>query len=99
MRKLAWVLATDANPDLRDGAEAVRLANLASQKSAPATASDWDTQAAACAAAGQFSDAVSAAMKALDAANAAGQKDLATQIQNRLTLYQAGTAFHESPRQ
>ncbi len=95
MRKLAWVLATDANPDLRDGAEALRLATLANQQAAPATASDWDTQAAAAAAAGQFSNAVSAAKKALELANAAGQKDLAALIQSRLTLYQAGTAFHE----
>jgi Tfp pilus assembly protein PilF len=95
LRKLAWVLATDANPDLRDGAEALRLAAQANQKAAPAMASDWDTQAAACAAAGQFADAVTAANKALEAANAAGQKELAAQIQGRLALYQAGTAFYE----
>jgi tetratricopeptide (TPR) repeat protein len=91
-KNLAWLLATAPDASLRDGAEAVRLAASATQLT-PTDPTAWDTFAAAQAEAGQFADAVTSANKALQLANTAHQNDLASQIQMRLQLYQAGKPF------
>ncbi len=96
MRNLAWVLATSANTSLRDGTAALNLVNTANQVAPPATAADFDIGAAACAEAGRFTEAVTAASKALELAQAAGQRELAAAIQSRLERYRAETAFHQS---
>lgn len=96
LENLAWILATQPDPKLRDGAEALRLSTLAAQSAAPTDATAWDIQAAACAEAGKFAEAVSAAKKAIDLANASQNKGLVAQIQSRLKHYEAGQAFHES---
>ena len=72
LNNLAWLLATHKDPRLRDGLEAVRLANRAI---GVAKTNDWerlDTLAAAEAEAGQFNDAVAAARQALALAVQAG---------------------------
>jgi tetratricopeptide (TPR) repeat protein len=90
---LAWLLATASDATLRDGAEAVRLASSATQLAAndPTT---WDALAAARAEAGNFPDALIAANKAIELANASKQTELAAQLQTRLKLYQSGQPFH-----
>ncbi len=93
LEKLAWLLATDPDPQLRNGPEALRLATQATQL-APGDPAVWDAQAAALAESGQYAEAVTAANKAIAFA-APGQKDLAQKIQARLQLYQSGAAFHE----
>src|SRR6202042_452657 len=67
LQKLAWLLATDPDPQLRNGPEAVQLAAQATQLT-PAVATVWDTQAAALAEAGRYPEAVTAATKALELA-------------------------------
>ncbi len=99
LENLAWILATFPEPKLRDGAEAVRLSTLATQLAGPTDAAAWDIQAAACAEAGHFAEAVNAAKKAIDLAKASQNKELAVQIQSRLQRYEAGQAFHESSAQ
>ena len=59
------------------------------------SAESLDTLGAAYAEAGQFSDAVSTATTAQNLAAAAGQRELAADIQRRLDLFRAGKAFHE----
>ena len=54
-----------------------------------------DMLAAAYAEAGRFNEADGAARKAVELATAAGQPDVARQIQERLKLYQAGRPYHE----
>jgi tetratricopeptide (TPR) repeat protein len=94
MKRLAWLLATDPDPHIRQAPEALQLASRAVQL-APGDPLAWDTQGAALAEAGQFPEAAAAAGKALDLA-AAGQKDLIPKIQGRLHLYQSGAPYHEA---
>jgi len=54
-----------------------------------------DVLAAAYAEAGRFSEAIRIAQRAVELAGAAGRQELARQLQERLTLYQAGRPFHE----
>ncbi len=96
LRKLAWILATQPDPKLRDGSEAVRLATLATQLPGSPDPVAWDTLAAASAETGQFAAATNAASKALELAQAANLTDLSAQIQARLQLYQTGHSYHEA---
>ncbi|MDB6108364.1 MAG: hypothetical protein JWR69_114 [Pedosphaera sp.] len=94
LQKLAWLLATAPEPQLRNGPEAIQLATQAAQL-APGDPLSWDAQAAALADSGRYLEAVTAATKALDLATA-HQPDLVQQIQSRLQLYRSGAAFHET---
>jgi Flp pilus assembly protein TadD len=94
LQKLAWLLATDPDPQLRDAAKAVQLATRATQL-APSDPAAWDTQAAALAENGQYQDATASAAKALTLA--AGNKEYTKEIQGRLQLYQSGAPYHQSP--
>jgi serine/threonine-protein kinase len=96
LRELAWLLATDPDPQLRNGPEAIRLAAQATQL-VPGDAAVWDALAAAQAESGQYAEAVNSANKAIELAMD-HQKDLSGGIKTRLRLYQAGTAFHEPIR-
>ena len=89
LSRLAWILATDRNASLRNGAEAVQLAERLCEVTGYQQADALDVLAAAYAEAGRFSDAIRVAQKAVELANAAGQEDLAGHIQERLKLYQA----------
>jgi tetratricopeptide (TPR) repeat protein len=95
LRKLAWILATDGNANLRNAGEAVQLAERLCAITGSQQTKDLDVLAAAYAEAGRFSDAIRIAQKAVELAGAAGQQELARQVQERLKLYQAGWPFHE----
>ncbi len=86
---LAWMLATSADPTLRDPERAVALAEAQQQ----AGSADLDTLAAALAAAGRFQDAVASADAALGAARAAGNSALAGEISSRRARYAAALPF------
>jgi tetratricopeptide (TPR) repeat protein len=92
---LAWLLATTADAKFRNGAEAAERAehacSLASFNQAPLLG----TLAAAYAEAGRFQDAVATAEKAIDLAQAAGQKELCERNRQLLELYRAGKPFHD----
>jgi tetratricopeptide (TPR) repeat protein len=90
---LAWLLATCPKPDIRDGAEAVRLAEQACRLSGGKEPRFWGTLDAAYAEAGRFDDAAATAMKTRDLALAAGQKDVAQAAEERLALYRAKRAY------
>jgi Flp pilus assembly protein TadD/peroxiredoxin len=92
---LAWLLATHPDPLIRDGREAVRLAEPMVEATGRGEPAAWDTLAAAYAEAGDFKRAAEAARKALELAERAGQKNLARQIQARLRLFEAGEPFRE----
>jgi protein O-mannosyl-transferase len=91
---LAWILATDGDPQIRNGAEAVRLAEAA------AALSHWrqpvilNTLAAAYAEAGRFDAATNAASRAIELAQQSGQSRLAAQIEAARQLYQQRRPFH-----
>jgi len=81
---LAWLLATCADEDLRDGAQAVEIAERASRSRRPPVPEILDTLGAAYAESGRFGDAIKTAEQAIALARAAGKEALATSIQQRL---------------
>ena len=97
LNDLAWFLATTARPDLRDGAEAVRLAERARELNGGREARIWGTLDAAYAEAGRFDEALKAAARARELAQAAGQADIARQAEERMALYQRGQPYHMPP--
>ena len=88
LNQAAWALATRPDPTQRNGPLAVALAQQVCQATHHHEPRFVDTLAIAYAAAGQYSQAVTAARQALTLASAAHQADLAQQIQKRLRLYE-----------
>jgi cytochrome c-type biogenesis protein CcmH/NrfG len=95
LNNLAWILATNPDDRVRDGAEAVRLAEKACTLSQYKQPGLIGTLAAAYAEAGRFSAAVTTAQKACDAASAAGNTALLKKNQELLELYRGGHAYRE----
>ena len=92
---LAWILATDPSDRVRNGPEAVTLAERACQLTQFRNPSLLITLAAAYAEAGRLEDAIRTAEKTRDLARTAGNQKLAEKNQQLLELYQAGKPFHE----
>jgi tetratricopeptide (TPR) repeat protein len=96
LNNLAWILAANKDPALRDGKESVRLAERACQLTSQSQPVFIGTLAAAYAEAGRFAEAAATAEKARAAALAAGQKGVADKNAELLELYRSGRAFHET---
>jgi tetratricopeptide (TPR) repeat protein len=94
LNNLAWILATGPDGKWRDGAEAVRLAQQACQRSGGKLALPFGTLAAAYAEAGDFTNAVNTAQTAVNLATAAGDESFATMNRQLLKLYESRRAFH-----
>ena len=94
---LAWLLATCSEAQFRNPAEALRRAQRARELTQSRAPEVLDTLAAAQAAGGDFARAVETAKQALALATAAGNSNLAREIQRHLQLYQAGQPFYEPP--
>lgn len=87
--RLAWGLATAPDGELRDGAEALRLAEKANAATNSSVPQVLDILAAAQAELGRFGEAAMTARKAADIADKMGAAPLATQIRSRIALYDA----------
>jgi protein O-mannosyl-transferase len=87
--QMALSLATNPDASLRNGAEAVRLANHAVQVTGGREPLAYDALAAAYAETGQFNEAVRAAQQALELSPAANSQQLEVRRQ-RIRLFQAG---------
>jgi tetratricopeptide (TPR) repeat protein len=87
LTNLALIRAADADPRVRNGAEAVRLAERACSVSGPSNLVCLDTLAAAYAEAQRFDEAVTTAEQAVALARSARQEAIAEAIQSRLALY------------
>ena len=96
LNNTAWLLATQPDPQLRDGAAALTLARRAA-KLAPGDPNILGTLAVACAEAGRFTEAAKTARQAVDLAVQQGNRALAESIRGKIPLYEAGQPFHESP--
>ena len=72
LNNLAWLLATQPSPEVRNGPEAVRLAERACALTSRTNLWFLHTLAAACAESGNFTQAVAAAEEARRLAAAAG---------------------------
>jgi tetratricopeptide (TPR) repeat protein len=106
MNNLAWILAASSSPELRQGAEAVKLAARACELDQGRQPMFLGTLAAAYAEAGRFDEAVAAAQQAHDLAlklaaearNPADKKaakDLAARNLELLEIYRSGRPYHE----
>jgi tetratricopeptide (TPR) repeat protein len=97
LSNLAWLLATSSDSSLRNGSEAVRLAERADSTSSRSETHPTVLRilAAAYAEAGQFAEAKETAQHALEAANIQGNTTLADALQGELALYDLGLPYHK----
>ncbi|HXM36585.1 MAG TPA: tetratricopeptide repeat protein [Pyrinomonadaceae bacterium] len=98
LSQLAWVLATNSEAQIRNGAKAIELAREADQFSGGQNPMILHTLAAAYAETGQFSQAVETAQDALKLAISESNTALAEALRQVIGLYQAGKPYHQ-PRE
>jgi tetratricopeptide (TPR) repeat protein len=97
LSNMAWLLATSADPSVRNGSEAVRLAERADSVGSRNETHPTVLRilAAAYAESGQFAEAKATAQRALEAANIQGNATLADALQGEIALYELGLPFHK----
>ena len=95
LNNLAWILASNPDDELRNGAEAVRLAERACELTHYGKPVYLVTLAAAYAEAGRFPEAVTTAEKAEQLATSAGLTAVAAKNRQFLELYRTGKPYHE----
>jgi len=95
---VARVLASDENPQVRNGAEAVALAVRIQRLSPQPQPVALDTMAMAYAEVGNFKLARQLQEQAVNLTEVAGQKEDAAALRNRLELYAQGQPWRESFR-
>ncbi len=88
VNNLAWLLATCPDDQVRDGAEAVRLGEMALRATEGGNPAALNTLAAAYAEQGRLDDAVASARRAIELADQAGAHVLAERIRGRLRMYE-----------
>ena len=93
---LAQVLASDENPEIRDGHQAFELASRANDLAGGTGAAMLDALGMACAELGHFDDAQRAAQEALRLTQAGGMTNDAAEVQQRLQLYEDRQPFRQS---
>lgn len=94
---LAFLLATCPEQALRDGREAVRLAQRTCEAVRHGDAGRLYTLSVALAESGRFAEAIAAGERALELAESHGQAALAAQIRRTLVLFEAGQPYHQGP--
>lgn len=90
LNNLAWLLATHPDPAIRNGPEAVRLAEKACELTQYERTVMMGTLAAAYAEVGRFEDAAATAERALRNALRSNEKDLAVRNRELLQRYRSG---------
>jgi tetratricopeptide (TPR) repeat protein len=97
LTQTAWVLATAPEPALRNGAEAVQLAQRSAKLSGGVDPKILDVLAAAYAEAGRFPEAIETADRALSLARRTNDAELVQAVDSRLKLYKGHTPFRDRP--
>jgi Flp pilus assembly protein TadD len=95
---LAWILATHEDAALRDGAEAVRLAEQSCQATGFDDVTTLATLAAAYAEAGQFEQAIATNRRAIDLLQLKGQSESVKQLVDRQGLFESHQPYRERRR-
>jgi tetratricopeptide (TPR) repeat protein len=95
LNNLAWILTTTSDSSLRNGNEAVRLAEKACELTKYTDPLLIGTLAAAYAEAERFPEAVGTAQKAISIASSSGQSNLVVKNTRLLKSYQAGRKWTE----
>ena len=93
---LAVVLATAAEPSLRDGRQAVELAQRAAKLTGGGEPVILDALAAAYAETGRFAEAVETAQQALILASSRNDAGLVNLLRTRIELYQNNLPYHKT---
>ena len=92
---LAWILATDEDAKVRDGAQAVQYAERAGQLLEYKFPRNFITLAAARAETGRFDQAIADSQKALELARDTADEELAVIIEDHLRSYQSKRPWRE----
>jgi tetratricopeptide (TPR) repeat protein len=95
LNNLAWLLATHSDPQIRNGREAVGLAERACRLTNNKQPFYLGTLAAAYAEAGRFEEAIATGVKARDLAEKNGLQSLADRNEHLIDLYKAKKPYHE----
>jgi protein O-mannosyl-transferase len=98
LNNLAWLLATNSDASLRDGAKAIQLARQADQLSGGTNALALRTLAAGYAEGGQFEKAIETGRAATRVAQTQGDNSLAGELEQEIALYELGLPYHEAPK-
>ncbi|MBU0678244.1 MAG: tetratricopeptide repeat protein, partial [Verrucomicrobia bacterium] len=93
---MAWILSTHADPELRDGSSAVKLATRACELTGYRNPLFLTSLAAAYAETGRFEKAIATETRAADTALSAGNTELVRQCRHRLELYHRGEPHRET---
>lgn len=99
LNNVAWLRAAAPDPGLRNGDEAVRLAQRACELTRKQEAVPLCTLSAAYAETGRFDDAISAAKAAIELAQGRGQTNIVEKTMQFLQLYQAHQPYREQTKQ
>jgi len=94
---VAWLLATHPDSVVRNGADAVRLAERAAERVGGDSPVVWDILAAARAEAGDFDGAVQAADRAIQLAEQQSLADYVELIRSRRSAYKKHQPYREAP--
>jgi len=97
LNDLAWTLATSPHTAVRNGAEAVALAERAAKLSGSQEPAILGTLAAAYAESGRFTEAVETAEEALALAAQRNNPKLVKSIEAKLSLYRSGAPYRQPP--
>jgi tetratricopeptide (TPR) repeat protein len=97
LRRLAWLRATVPDRRLRNGPDAVRLAQRACELTARRDPVALETLAAAYAESGRPADAAAVAREAIAAARSLGLTDIVNRLTARLPQYDAAAAAESHP--
>jgi protein O-mannosyl-transferase len=100
LSNLAWLLATSSDPNLRNGSEAIQLAERADSVSSRSEKHPTVLRilAAAYAEAGRFGEAKETAQHALEASNLQGNTTLSNALRDEIALYELGLPYRNTAR-
>jgi Flp pilus assembly protein TadD len=98
LNNLAWILAANPSPEIRDGSEAVRLSEQACRLTGYRIPALVGTLGAAYAETGRFEEAARMADQAAAMGAAAGNTVLAERAGKMAELFRGGEPFHDAPR-
>ena len=90
---LAWILSTDAHPEFRNGAEAVKMAERACESTGQQDAVKLKTMAAAYAETGRFAEAISTVQTAKALAMKANHQEMANECSLMLEHFQRAESW------
>jgi tetratricopeptide (TPR) repeat protein len=95
---LAWLYATESDAQIRNGSQAVQLAELACRLTRRKNPAYLGTLGSAYAEAGRFAEAVDVTRLALELADTRDAEALRASLQARLQLYENQQPYHQPPR-